>query len=77
MRYEEYIKTQFRKLDESALIPEDKIPDLDLYIDQAEMFFKTLRKRQKRMYAESFGSAAPYFFALEISSLGDTPNFFR
>ena len=41
MRYEEYIKTQFRKLDESALIPEDKIPDLDLYIDQAEMFFKT------------------------------------
>ena len=41
MRYEEYIKTQFKKLDESSLIREDKIPDLDLYIDQAEMFFKT------------------------------------
>ena len=33
MRYEEYIKTQFKKLDESSLIREDKIPDLDLYID--------------------------------------------
>ena len=42
MRYEEYIKTQFKKLDESSLIREDKIPDLDLYIDQAEMFFKYL-----------------------------------
>ena len=30
MRYEEYIKTQFKKLDESSLIREDKIPDLDL-----------------------------------------------
>ncbi len=41
MRYEEYIKTQFKKLEESALIHEDQIPDLDLYIDQAEMFFRT------------------------------------
>lgn len=40
MRYEEYIKSQLKKLQNSAIIPEDKIPGLDLYIDQAEMFFK-------------------------------------
>lgn len=40
MRYEEYIKTQFKKLQNSAIIPEEKIPNLDLYIDQAEMFFR-------------------------------------
>lgn len=41
MRYEEYTKTQFKKLEKSALLPEEKIPDLDLYVDQAEMFFRT------------------------------------
>ena len=41
MRYEEYIKTQLKMLEKSALIPEEKIPDLDLYIDQAAMFFKS------------------------------------
>ena len=40
MRYEEYIRSQLKKLQNSAIIPEDKIPGLDLYIDQAEMFFK-------------------------------------
>lgn len=41
MRYEEYTKSQFKKLEKSAIIPEERIPDLDLYVDQAEMFFRT------------------------------------
>lgn len=39
MRYEETVKIQLQKLINSGIINPDKVPELDLYIDQAETFF--------------------------------------
>jgi hypothetical protein len=40
MRYEEYLNIQLGKLQETGLIDSELIPDMDLYIDQIDAFFK-------------------------------------
>ena len=40
MRYEEFVNIQLGKLKKAGLVDPDKIPDMDLYIDQVETFFK-------------------------------------
>ena len=43
MRYEEYIKEQLRKAEQSGIIRGDSIPDMELYLDQtATVLRKTL-----------------------------------
>lgn len=40
MRYEEYVNIQLTKLKEAGLVNPDKMPGIDLYIDQVETFFR-------------------------------------
>ena len=40
MRYEEFVNIQLGKLKKAGLVDPDKMPDMDLYIDQVETFFK-------------------------------------
>jgi hypothetical protein len=40
MRYEEYVNSQLTKLKKAGIVRTDEMLDLDLYIDQAEAFFK-------------------------------------
>lgn len=40
MRYEEFVNIQLGKLKKAGLIDPDSIPDIDLYIDQVETYFK-------------------------------------
>ncbi len=40
MRYEEYVNIQLEKIKKAGFISSDDMPELDLYIDQAETFFK-------------------------------------
>ncbi len=44
MRYEEYVKIQTELLQKSGLIDKNKIPDLELYMDQVESFFASQLK---------------------------------
>lgn len=39
MRYEEYVRMQVELLQKSGIIDKNKIPDLELYMDQVESFF--------------------------------------
>ncbi len=40
MRYEEYVNIQLGKLKKAGLVDPDSMPDIDLYIDQVETYFK-------------------------------------
>ncbi len=40
MRYEEFVKIQLEKIKKTGLISTEKMPDLDLYMDQTEAFFE-------------------------------------
>lgn len=43
MRYEEYVKEQLKKAEQSGIIRSDSMPDMELYLDQtATVFRKTL-----------------------------------
>lgn len=44
MRYEEFVNIQLGKLKKAGLIDPDSIPDIDLYIDQVETYFKNQTK---------------------------------
>lgn len=40
MRYEEFVNIQLGKLKKAGLVDPDSMPDIDLYIDQVETYFK-------------------------------------
>lgn len=40
MRYEEFLKQQLNLIKKGGMINVDAMPDMDLYIDQAEGFFR-------------------------------------
>lgn len=44
MRYEEFVNIQLGKLKKAGLVDPDKMPDMDLYIDQVETFFSSQTK---------------------------------
>lgn len=44
MRYEEFVNVQLKKLKESGIVDHRKMPEIDLYIDQVEAFFRNETK---------------------------------
>ncbi|MGN1350820.1 MAG: DUF1836 domain-containing protein [Anaerovoracaceae bacterium] len=52
MRYEEFVNIQLGKLRSGAVIDADSIPDMDLYMDQVETFF---RRQNEGMDSEKAG----------------------
>ena len=52
MRYEEFVNVQLGKLREKALIDQELLPNMDLYMDQVETFF---RKQTEGMDSEKAG----------------------
>lgn len=56
MRYEEFVKEQIRKLETSAIVEDKKIPDMELYMDQAAGIFGNA-------FAELDGNIADRFAA--------------
>lgn len=59
MRYEEFIKEQFRKLDSSGLIESAALPDMELYMDQAATVLK-------KSFEELDGDIAARFAARQL-----------
>ncbi len=44
MRYEEFVNVQLKKIKDSGIVDHRKMPDMDLYIDQVEAFFRNETK---------------------------------
>lgn len=44
MRYEEFVNVQLKKLKDSGIVDHRKMPEIDLYIDQVEAFFRNETK---------------------------------
>ena len=59
MRYEEYIKEQFRKLDSSGLIESAALPEMELYMDQTATVLK-------RSFEDLDGDIAARFAARQL-----------